>query len=471
MDTTKARYAGVGSLRHQVRQFLDRFAQTGTDALSSLLNTAQLERLIRQHCTHQRERTYPPMVTVGLFLEQVLSADHSCQDAVARGLSHRVAQNLSTSSLNTGPYCKARQRLSSTLLPALGKTLGQHLCHAQSKPWRWRGREVKLIDGTTVTMPDTALNQASYPQSTLQKTGLGFPVMRIVGILSLGCGAVLDWVQGACSGKLSGETAMLRQLDAALSPGDILLMDRYYTGYFTVARLLAQGIDFVSRQHQLRHTDFRKGLRLGKGDHVAVWSRPVRPKWMTTEEYDSSPLSLQVRETRVGQWILITSLKDAKTVSRQELNKLYCWRWHVELDFRAIKSVLQMDVLRCKTPEMVIKEVAAHLLAYNLVRSVMAQSASQAGCLPRQLSFKGALQHLRVFEEQLRHGAYTRVIWLCEVLIVSVAKLKLPHRPGRVEPRAIKRRSKNQSFLTQPRGVLKAQLQAQRERKIAGAWA
>lgn len=428
MDTTKARYAGVGSLRHQVRQFLDRFAQTGTDALSSLLNTAQLERLIRQHCTHQRERTYPPMVTVGLFLEQVLSADHSCQDAVARGLSHRVAQNLSTSSLNTGPYCKARQRLSSTLLPALGKTLGQHLCHAQSKPWRWRGREVKLIDGTTVTMPDTALNQASYPQSTLQKTGLGFPVMRIVGILSLGCGAVLDWVQGACSGKLSGETAMLRQFDAALSPGDILLMDRYYTGYFTVARLLAQGVDFVSRQHQLRHTDFRKGLRLGKGDHVAVWSR-------------------------------------------QELNKLYCWRWHVELDFRAIKSVLQMDVLRCKTPEMVIKEVAAHLLAYNLVRSVMAQSASQAGCLPRQLSFKGALQHLRVFEEQLRHGAYTRVIWLCEVLIVSVAKLKLPHRPGRVEPRAIKRRSKNQSFLTQPRGVLKAQLQAQRERKIAGAWA
>ena len=439
MDTTKAPSPGVESLRRrQVRQFLGRFAQTGTQALG---------------------------------LEQVLGADHSCQDAVARGLSSRVAQDLSVSSLNTGPYCKARQRLNSALLVELCKTLGQRICQTQPHPWHWRGREVKLIDGTTVSMPDTALNQASYPQSTLQKAGLGFPVMRIVGIISLGCGAVLDWVQGACSGKLSGETAMLRQLDAALHPGDIVLMDRYYTGYFTVARLLAQGVDFVSRQHQLRHTDFAQGQRLGKGDHVALWSRPVRPKWMTPEEYEATPLNLQVRETRVGEWTVISSLKDAKAVSRQDLNELYCWRWHVELDLRAIKAVMQMDVLRCKTPAMVIKEVAAHLLAYNLVRSVMAQAAYRVGCLPRQLSFKGALQQLRAFEEQLRHGAYTRTTWLCEVLIAGVGQLKLQHRPGRVEPRAIKRRSKNLAFLTQPRGVLKAELQALRERKMEGVWA
>ncbi len=471
MNTTKAGSSGVGSLQRQVRQFLGRFAQTGANALCSLLNAAQLESLLRQYCPHQRDRIYPPLVTLGLFLEQVLGADHSCQDAVARGLSARVAQDLPTSSLNTGPYCKARQRLSGALLIVLCKMLGQRLCQAQPHPWRWRGREVKLIDGTTVSMPDTALNQASYPQSTLQKVGLGFPVMRIVGIISLGCGAVLDWAQGACSGKLSGETAMLRQLDAALSPGDILLMDRYYTGYFTVARLLARGVDFVSRQHQLRHTDFERGQRLGKGDHVALWSRPARPTWMTIEEYASTPLSLQVRETRMGEWILITSLKDAKAVSRQELGELYCWRWHVELDFRAIKAVMQMDVLRCKTPEMVVKEVAAHLLAYNLVRAVMAQAASRAGCLPRQLSFNGVLQQLRAFEEQLRHGTYARMAYLCEVLIAGVGRLKLLHRPGRMEPRAIKRRSKNQPFLTQPRDVLKAQLQVLREQKMADVWA
>ena len=143
-------------------------------------------------------------------------------------------------------------------------------------------------------------------------------------------------------------------------------------------------------------------------------------------------MSLQVRETRVGEWILISSLKDDKAVSRRELNELYCWRWHVELDFRAIKAVMQMDVLRCKTPAMVVKEVAAHLLAYNLVRSVMAQAACRVGCLPRQLSFKGALQQLRSFEEQLRHGAYTRTAWLCEVLITGGGAIEVaaPTGPG-----------------------------------------
>lgn len=471
MDTIKTCLFGVGSLQSQVCQFLRRFVQTGCDALSGLLKSEHLESLIREHCPDWRNRIYPPLTTVSLFLEQVLGADHSCQDAVARGLSNRVAQNLSESSLDTGAYCKARKRLSSQLLPALSRSLSQRLCQAQSNTWRWRGRDIKLVDGTTVLMPDTDKNQASYPQSSQQKAGLGFPIMRIVAIISLGCGAVLDWVSGACEGKLTGETAMMRELDAALNPGDILLMDRYYAGYFTLARLQARGVDFVSRQHQKRHTDFRRGQRLGKGDHVVQWSRPVRPKWMTPEEYEKSPSSLQVRETRVGKWILITSLKDSKAVSRQELNELYCLRWHVELDLRAIKSVMQMEMLRCKTPEMVLKEVGAHLLAYNLVRSVMAQAAKRVGCTPRQISFKAAMQQLRAFEEQLRHGAYARVVELCDALIRGVGQVKIPHRPGRVEPRAIKRRSKNIAHLTQPRAVLKAQLQVQRDLSMAAVYA
>jgi len=471
MDTTKTCSLSVGSLQSQVSQFLRRFAQTGFGALSSLLTHEQLESLIREHCDDHRNRIYPPLTTVGLFLEQVLGADHSCQDVVARGLSNRVAQGYSESSLDTGAYCKARQRLKSALLPALSKALSERLCQAQSNSWRWRGRDIKLIDGTTVFMPDTDKNQASYPQSSQQKAGLGFPCLRIVAIISLGCGAVLDWVSGACAGKLTGETAMMRQLDTALNPGDILLMDRYYTGYFTVARLMQRGVDFVSRQHQKRHTDFDQGQRLGKGDHVAQWSRPVRPKWMTPEEYEKVPLSLQVRETRVGTWILITSLKDAKVVSPRELNEIYGWRWHIELDLRAVKSIMQMEMLRCKTPEMVAKEIAAHLLAYNLVRSVMAQAANKVNCTPRQLSFKATMQQLRAFEERLRHGAYEQIMGLCDALIRGVGQVKIPHRPGRVEPRAIKRRSKNQAHLMQPRAVLKAQLQAQRELIMAVVFA
>jgi len=466
MDTTKTRSRGAGALQRQVQQFLGRFAQTGGQALSGLLSAEQLSSLVAQHSPDYRSRTYPPLTTVSLFLEQVLGADHSCQDAVARGLSQRVAQDLSASSLNTGPYCKARQRLGQTLPSALSQALAQRLCQAQPNAWRWRGRDIKLIDGTTVFMPDTDVNQASYPQSTQQQPGLGFPIMRIVGIISLGCGAVLDWVSGACIGKLTGETAMLRQLDGALKSGDILLMDRYYTGYFTVARLLAKGVDFVSRQHQLRHTDFELGQRLGKSDHIAHWARPVRPKWMTAQEYEQVPLRLQVRETRMGDWILITSLKDAQAVSPLQLNELYGWRWHIELDLRAIKSVMQMEMLRCKTPEMVRKEVAVHLLAYNLVRSVMAQAANRVKCLPRQLSFKAAMQQLRAFEEQLRHGVQTRVCHLCEVLISALGRLKLPHRPGRVEPRAVKRRPKIHTHLAQPRAVLKAQLLARRAAKM-----
>jgi hypothetical protein len=454
----------LGSLQSKVRQFLERFVQTGNDALSKLLTADRLKALIDKHCPGHRNRIYSPLTTVSMFLEQVLGADHSCQDAVARGRCNAAAQNLRPPSLNTGPYCKARQRLSPELLPALSKDVSDHLCQAQPNSWRWRGREIKLIDGSTVLMPDTKLNQAKYPQSSQQKTGLGFPIMRIVAVISLGCGAVLDWVSAACAGKLTGETAMLRQLCETLKPGDISLMDRAFAGYFSVASLIQRGVDFVSRQHQKRHTDFRRGQRLGKKDHLVKWIRPARPSWMTPEEYEKVPPYLEVRETRVGNWILISSLKDAKAVSRMQLNELYGWRWNIELDFRAIKSVMQMEMLRCKTPEMVLKEVAAHLLAYNLVRSVMAQAANRVNCAPRQISFKAALQQLRAFGEQLHHGICLDPIWLRDVLIKGIGQVKIPHRPGRVEPRAIKRRAKPRALLTQPRAVLKAQLQAQRER-------
>ncbi len=249
MDTTKACAPGVGRLQSQVRQFLTRFAQDGSSALTRLLDAEQLQALMQRHCPQYRDRVYSPLATLSLFLEQVLGADHSCQDTVARGLSSRVAQNLTPSSLNTGPYLQSTP--TSGLLVALGHSLGQRLCQAQRDAWHWRGR------------------------------------------------------------------------------------DRYYTGYFTLARLRALGVDFVSCQHQLRHMDFRQGKRLGRGDHVACWSRPVRPKWMTVEEYEATPLSLEVRETRVGNWLLISSLNDAKTVSREDLSQLYGWRWQVELDLRA----------------------------------------------------------------------------------------------------------------------------------------
>jgi hypothetical protein len=326
---------------------------------------------------------------------------------------------------------------------------------------------VKLVDGTTVSMPDTVANQEKFPQNHGQRLGLGFPLARVVGIVSLSCGAVLEWASGACEGKQTGETALLWQLAQKLSRGDVVIADRYYAGYFMIARLMQLGVDVVIRQHQLRHTDFRRGVRLGARDHVVSWVRPHRPAWMDEATYRTMPETLSVREVRVGGWTLATSLTDARQVSKQELLVLYRSRWQVELDLRSIKAVMQMDVVRCKTPPMVEKEIAAHLLAYNLVRSVMAKAAYLAGVLPRQLSFKGALQLLRAFEQNLRHSSCARLDIGQAHLLAGMAQMKLPYRPWRVEPRAVKRRPKTYKRLTQPRNIVRAALLKQQQRYIA----
>jgi len=435
--------------------------QDSEKALCEVLPQGELEASVQRYAGSYRDRLYPPLVTLGLFVDQVLSADQSCQDAVARNLSTRVSAGLTPSSLNTGPYCKARQRLPLEWLAHLSHMAGQRLCEAQPSAWRWRGREVKLIDGATVSMPDTAANQAAFPQGPQQKAGIGFPIARIVGIISLGCGALLEWLAGPCEGKYSGETSMLRQMGQTLKPGDIVLADRYYAGYFMLAHLLGLGVDVVVRQHQLRHTNFRRGAHLGQRDHIVHWARPQRPVWMDEASYQSMPAFLRLRETRVGGWILVTSLCDAH-VSKADLARLYGWRWQVELDLRAIKSVMQMDVLRCQSPAMVRKEIAAHLLAYNLVRAVMAQAACAACVLPRQLSFKAALQQLRAFEQGLRHRPHADVRAAHRAIILAIGRKQLPHRPGRVEPRVIKRRPSNHSLMTQPRAELRRNLLALR---------
>lgn len=443
-----------------------RFAQTAGSPLRELIPAKRLMQMVTQQAGRYRDRVYGPLPTLVLFLEQVLSADHSCQDAVARGLSARLAGRQSACSLNTGPYCKARARLATALVQRLGREVGQAICAGQPRSWQWRGREVKLIDGTTVSMPDTQLNQACYPQNRQQKPGLGFPMGRLVAIISLSCGAVLEWALGPCEGEGTGETALLWPLAGQLSQGDVVLADRYFAGFFMLARLRQLGVDFLMRQHRARRTDFRCGDRLGAGDHLVSWVRPQRPPWMEEATYAQMPQHLSVREARVGGWILISSFTDAGEVSKQELLQLYRQRWQVELDLRSIKAVMQMGVLRCKSPQMVQKEIAVHLLAYNLVRALMAQAARQRGLLPRQLSFKGAMQLLNAFHDVLRHCGLARMAIMQAHLLGAIATIRVAHRPGRSEPRAVKRRQRH-CLLTQKRSILRARLQTQQERRIA----
>jgi hypothetical protein len=453
-----------GRFAEQIRRFRARFVQSAGVALSHVVTGQFLKALVLEEAWRWRERLYSPLTTVVLFLEQVLGADHSCQDAVAHGLSARVALGQAPCSLNTGPYCKARQRLAVGLLERLGREVGARLMVAQPARWLWRGRPVKLVDGTTVSMPDTRRNQAAFPQSRGQKPGLGFPLARLVGIVSLSCGAALEWASGPCEGKKTGETALLWGLMDKFCPRDVVVADRYFAGYFGIARMRQRGADVLIRQHQRRHTDFRRGRRLGRRDHIVSWARPQRPAWMDLATYATMPESLSMREVRVGDLTLVTTLLDAEAVGKLALVELYGQRWQIELDFRAIKTVMQMEVLRCKSPQMIRKEIAAHLLAYNLVRTVMAQAACHAHVLPRQLSFKAALQVLNAFEQNLRFCPSARIATSHAIVLGSIGQARLPVRPDRVEPRAVKRRPKPRKLLTEPRRVVRERLCKQQQR-------
>ena len=447
-----------GRVQESIRRFRCSFLQSGREALFNVLPAQELMRAVQEEIDLWRDRLYPPLVVLRLFVEQVLHAEHACQDVVVRYASERVAQGEAQISLSTGPYCNARLRLPLGLVVRLGKRVGERLQDGCAQGWKWRGRSVKIVDGTTVTMPDTEDNQAQYPQHGVQKPGLGFPIARLVALVSLGCGAVLNWAMGPCKGKQTGEDALLRLLYGSLVKGDIVLADRYHCSYFTVAVLYLMGVDVLTRQHARRVTDFRRGKRLGKRDHWVVWKRPARPEWMEQDLYAQIPEELTVRESKVAQWVLVSTLIDPVRVSKEELNALYVQRWHIELDLRAIKIVMGMEILRCKSAQMVQKEVGAFFLAYNLIRAAMAQAAACAKLLPRQLSFCAAKRMINGFLDLLRGRAARGLTQMFAYLRGAIALLLLPHRPNRVEPRAVKRRPKPRRLLNELRNVARAKL-------------
>jgi hypothetical protein len=415
---------------------------------------------------------YTPAVTLWAFLTQVASAGKSCFAAVARVAALRIALGLPACSAHTGGYCKARAKLPEEFLCDLTYAVGDALRDQTPKIWRWHGHDVHLIDGTEATMADTAANQRQYPQPESQKPGLGFPMMRLVVLLTFATAALTGAAFGPYAGKQTGETALFRRLFGRLRPGDVVVADRYYCSYAMIALLQQQGVLAVFRLHQLRGYDFRRGQRLGPDDHVVNWLRPERPDWMDAETYAALPEQLTVREIRfpvsqpgyrTKEVIVATTLCDAERYPKDDIAELYHSRWHIELDIRSIKQTLRMDHLLCKTPAMVRRELWAHLLAYNLVRKVMVQAALVSGRLPRQVSFAGALQTLEAFRWQLLGIGVTpeqRGVAAVAVL-VAIGSQRVGERPGRVEPRRVKRRPKKYKKLREPRRVAQAKLRAQ----------
>lgn len=392
---------------HAHASFLRRqFLQDGDLPFTNVLTEETLEQALST-LRGWLDRIFSPLVTLWVFLGQVLSADSSCRAAVARLLAHRVSRGQPPCSAQTGAYCQARKRLPESFFADVARQTGRTLQANVDPKWLWKGRRVHVYDGSSVSMPDTPQNQAAYPQPVAQKPGLGFPMARIAAVFSLACGAVLD--VGICryAGKGQSELGLLRTLWNLFCPADVLLADRLMCAWTEMVMLKQRGVDCVCRLTSHRTADFRRGRRLGAGDHIVKWLKPQKPRSIDAETYAALPEFLMIREchVRVEQpgfrtktLIVATTLLDAESVTKDDLATLYRARWNAELDLRSLKETLQMDILRCHTPELVRKELWTHILAYNLIRTIMAQAASQQGLEPRSISFKGAVQTLTAFQ-------------------------------------------------------------------------
>jgi hypothetical protein len=452
------------STRDQIHSVRDRLARKAGLPFLDTLSGPFVEAACRSLGHGWRQRIYTPWVTLNLFLAQVLSDDQSCDDAVDRFQKFRYDQGLPAVAAETGSYCEARQRLPEPLFWDLVRRTGQSIHDKAKASWLFHGRSVKVVDGTTLVMPDTAANQKAYPQADAQAPGLGFPIARVLVIFSLAVGTVLDAAVGPYQGKETSELALFRQIIDGFRPGDIVLADRFYCSFWLIAALQARGVDVLVRLHQRRSADFRKGRKLGRHDHIVTWPKPAqRPEWMSKAQYDAMPAGLTVRELRVRNkdktkrvrdMIVVTTLLDHKTYPAEGLRGLFRQRWHAELDLRSLKTDMHMEMLRTKTPEMVRKEIATHFLAYNLIRGVMAEAARAEKVKPRGLSFKGALHTIRSFEETHLYDA-ARVRADLPRLLELIGKKRVGDRPDRYEPRAVKRRPKPHPLLKMTRAGAK----------------
>jgi hypothetical protein len=459
----------VDTSRNRVSVLKEKLSGSTGLPFREILTDEMIQQSLHKEGVRYRKRLYTPLITLLTWLCQVLDKDKSCKKAVSRIVSYLVAFGKESPSTDTGAYCKARMRLKEKfILPLLhhtGKVL--HEEDSQEILSFWCGRRVFIADGSTITMADTQENQLAYPQPESQAPGCGFPMANIVALFCLKTGAL---IQAAIGSLATHEVNLFRSLYEYLQPGDVALGDRLYGTYADICLLKARGIECVFRIHWRRNTDFRRGKILGCYDHIVKWTKPYRcSQGLDPALYAQLPESIMLREVRFRVEIkgfrsqeitLVTTLLDAKLYPKEALAELYGYRWDVEIDLRHLKTTMNMEHLSCKTPEMVRKEFYIHLLAYNLIRTLMFQSGMEHGIEALDFSFQATIQHFHNFTYALVYADSQTREYLYEMLLYLISKEQLLVRPGRVEPRVKKRRPKDYGWLKQPRKQLKAELVA-----------
>ena len=425
---------------------------------------------------------FTPDVTLWAFLSQMLFAGpaRSCDAAVLRIRQLLHALGKSVCAFNSGGYCKARPKIDEAVPASLIRSVADKSERKIKDSWKWNGRKhVYLVDGAEITGPDTTENQNEYPQPNSQSEGCGFPMMRIVVLTSLITAMVRSVAVGPYSGKETGESALFRKVLDDIPKGSVIVGDRYYCSYFAICQLIERGTDVVTRLTNKRLAALGnrdKFKRLKNGDLLATWNRPQRPDWMSPDEYATMPKTLTLRLVevcvaekgfRVRHLWVVTTLLGTERDSSESLAELYQIRWNVELDLNAIKTMMGLDVLRGKTPHMMRLELSVGLLAYNLVRLLLSNTAAITKTAPRGLSFTSGLSVIA--------SSWTSVLWMsvetfhayvCTVSM-ELSKHRSGHRSGRVELRVLKRRLKAYPRMQRPRSELRRELLASKKTKIS----
>ena len=406
------------------------------------------------------KRLFTPSRTFWLFLSQVLTEDGTCRETLKKFLAWLKVEENKTASSKTTAYCKARGRLQEDDIQDTHREVVRNIEAQAGSKDLWLGRRVRVVDGSSVSMPDTAENQAKYPQPKGQEPGCGFPVMRIVGVFSLATGILLEVAKGSLHVH---ERTLFRELWDLFEKDDISLADRGFSGFADFYRLEELGGSPVMRNHQCRKKGMTEVKRLGKNDRLVEWHKTNvynRPKWMDVEEWQEMPDRLDVREITVTvdtpgfrskTIVIVTTLLDPKDFPASAFAELYRKRWLVELYLRDLKTTMGMEILRCKTPEMVNKELYMHLIAYNLVRAIMLDVAAACAVHMERLSLKGTIATTRQWAAALTHAAPEEQDELYQAMLHCIADDPVPDRPDRSEPRARKRRPKNYPLLNKPR--------------------
>lgn len=435
----------------QVREKIDELKETDQLQLADVFDDDQIHDVCHELGLKFRKRNFTPAQTLGLFVSQVLNRDEPCTAVMARFNRTRKDAGLTPVSTDASAYCKARARLPLELIERLTERATALVHNKTPSPWKWRGRNVYLVDGLVVSAPDTQENQEAYPQPSSQKEGLGFPQVRLVITTSLATGCVLHYNTATVEGKKTGEVSLFREKHGTFSPGDLVIGDSNFESFTDAAMLKSNGVDLLCCINGTRESPFTGPCEAIDDRTVAIAKPKFDSNRFTREQWESLPPSIEVRIIRYKtpgrneEITLVTTLTDRERYPAEEIAALYGFRWDVELDIRSQKTAMGMDQLRCLLPANLDREIAVHMLSYNLVRWLMCDTAKVFEVHPREISFSVARDAWLAFADELE--TTDDLMWI----ILSAGSKFVRNRPGREEPRAIKRRQSKYEKLKTPR--------------------